>query len=97
LLDRVKLGGAMVIDVRPASEYQSGHIPGAVNIPVDELHQHLDTLPREQEIVAYCRGPYCMLAYEAVAKLREAGYQARRLADGFPEWKAESRPVDSGA
>ena len=72
LMARVKEGGAMVIDVRPAAEYQAGHI------------------------VAYCRGPYCMLAFEAVAKLREAGYQARRLEDGFPEWKAESRPVDSG-
>jgi rhodanese-related sulfurtransferase/biotin operon repressor len=97
LLDRVKSGETMVIDVRPANEYQAGHIPGAVNIPVDELPRHLASLPHGQEIVAYCRGPYCMLAYEAVAQLREAGYQARRLADGFPEWKAESRPVDSGA
>lgn len=96
LLARVKLGGTMVIDVRPATEYQAGHIPGAVNIPVDELPLHLDTLPHGQEIVAYCRGPYCMLAFEAVARLRDAGYQARRLEDGFPEWKAESRPVDSG-
>lgn len=96
LLARVKQGETMVIDVRPATEYQAGHIPGAVNIPVDELHQHLDTLPHAQEIVAYCRGPYCMLAFEAVARMREAGYQARRLEDGFPEWKAESRPVDTG-
>ena len=95
LMTRVK-EGSMVIDVRPAAEYQAGHIPGAINIPVDELPQHLEALPHDQEIVAYCRGPYCMLAYEAVATLREAGYQARRLEDGFPEWKAESRPVDSG-
>jgi len=95
LMARVKEGGAMVIDVRPAAEYAAGHIPGAINIPVDELPQHLEALPHEQEIVAYCRGPYCMLAYDAVATLREAGYQARRLEDGFPEWKAESRPVDS--
>ena len=95
LMTRVKEGG-MVIDVRPAAEYEAGHIPGAINIPVDELPQHLEALPHDQEIVAYCRGPYCMLAYEAVATLREAGYQARRLEDGFPEWKAESRPVDSG-
>lgn len=96
LLDRVKVGETMVIDVRPTAEYQAGHIPGAVNIPVDELSLHLDRLPHGQEIVAYCRGPYCMLAYEAVAQLREAGFQARRLEDGFPEWKAESRPVDLG-
>jgi rhodanese-related sulfurtransferase/DNA-binding transcriptional ArsR family regulator len=95
LMTRVK-EGSMVIDVRPAAEYRAGHIPGAINIPVDELPQHLEALPHDQEIVAYCRGPYCMLAYEAVATLREAGYQARRLEDGFPEWKAESRPVDSG-
>lgn len=96
LMARVKEGGAMVIDVRPAEEYQAGHIPGAVNIPVDELPQRLESLPHGQEIVAYCRGPYCMLAFDAVAQLREAGYPARRLEDGFPEWKAENRPVDSG-
>lgn len=95
LMARVRAGETMVIDVRPESEYQAGHIPGAVNIPVDELPAHLESLPRDQEIVAYCRGPYCLLAFEAVARLREAGYQARRLEDGFPEWKAEQRPVDS--
>jgi len=95
LMNRVREGGAMVIDVRPPSEYQAGHIPGAVNIPLDELPRHLETLPHDQEIVAYCRGPYCLLAFEAVAKLREAGYQARRLEDGFPEWKADKRPVAS--
>lgn len=94
LMARVQTGETMVIDVRPASEYQAGHIPGAVNIPVDELPSHLNNLPREQEIVAYCRGPYCMLAFEAVNRLRDAGYQARRLEDGFPEWKAEKRPVE---
>lgn len=96
LMARVREGGTMVIDVRPAAEYRAGHIPGAVNIPVDELSQHLEALPRGQEVVAYCRGPYCMLAFDAVATLRQAGYQARRLEDGFPEWKAESRPVDTG-
>lgn len=94
LMARVREGGAMVIDVRPETEYQAGHIPGAVNIPVDELPGRLDSLPRDQEIVAYCRGPYCLLAFEAVARLREAGYQARRLEDGFPEWKAEQLPVE---
>lgn len=97
LMARVQEGGTMVIDVRPEAEFQAGHIPGAVNIPVDELPRRHETLPREQEIVAYCRGPYCMLAFEAVARLRSAGYQARRLEDGFPEWKAESRAVDAGA
>jgi rhodanese-related sulfurtransferase/DNA-binding transcriptional ArsR family regulator len=97
LLARARRGETMVIDVRPAMEYQAGHIPGAINIPVDELPSHLESLPHALEIVAYCRGPYCMLAFDAVARLREAGYQARRLEDGFPEWKAEHRPVDTGA
>lgn len=96
LIARVRKEGTMVIDVRPAAEFEAGHIPGAVNIPLDELSQHLKTLPLGQEIVAYCRGPYCMLAFDAVARLREAGYRARRLEEGFPEWKAERRPVDTG-
>ena len=95
LLALVQSGESMVIDVRPPVEYLAGHIPGAVNIPVDELPRHLDSLPREQEIVAYCRGPYCMMAFDAVDKLRAAGFHARRLEDGFPEWQAESRPVES--
>jgi len=84
----------MVIDVRPPNEYDAGHIPGAVNIPLDTLPEHLAKLPKEQEIVAYCRGPYCMLAFEAVERLRQSGYQARRLEDGFPEWKAKQLPVE---
>jgi rhodanese-related sulfurtransferase len=82
--------------VRPSGEYRAGHIPGAVNIPVDELPLHLESLPRDQEIVAYCRGPYCLLAFEAVEKLRAAGFQARRMEDGFPEWQAERRSVEPG-
>lgn len=96
LLEQVRSGNAMVIDVRPPSEYAAGHIEGAVNIPLDSLADRLNRLPRDQEIVAYCRGPYCMLAFDAVAKLREEGFRARRLEDGFPEWKAEQRPTDSG-
>jgi rhodanese-related sulfurtransferase/DNA-binding transcriptional ArsR family regulator len=94
LLDMVKKGEAMVIDVRPGIEYDAGHIPGAVNIPVEELQKHLRELPRDQRIIAYCRGPYCMLAFEAVERLRQHGFDARRLEDGFPEWKAEHLPVD---
>ncbi len=94
LLEMARSGEAMVIDVRPPNEFEAGHIPGAVNIPLDTLPEHLDKLPKEQEIVAYCRGPYCMLAFEAVERLRQSGYQARRLEDGFPEWKAERLPVE---
>ncbi|MDO8893255.1 MAG: metalloregulator ArsR/SmtB family transcription factor [Sulfurimicrobium sp.] len=95
LLDRVRDGEAMVIDVRPPSEYNAGHIDGAINIPLTSLADHLEKLPVEQEIVAYCRGPYCMLAFDAVAQLRQHGYRARRLEDGFPEWKAENLPTNS--
>lgn len=93
LLEMARSGEAMVIDVRPANEYEAGHIPGAINIPLETLPEHLDKLPKEQEIVAYCRGPYCMLAFEAVERLRLSGYHARRLEDGFPEWKAEQREI----
>lgn len=93
LMQLAAAGEAMVIDVRPASEYEAGHVPGAVNIPIDSLPQRLMELPHHQEIVAYCRGPYCMLAFEAVEQLRKSGFRARRLEDGFPEWKAEQRPV----
>jgi rhodanese-related sulfurtransferase len=93
LLDRVRAGEAMVIDVRPPSEYLAGHIEGAINIPLSALPDRLDQLSNEQEIVAYCRGPYCMLAFDAVEELRKRGFRARRLEDGFPEWKAEQLPV----
>ncbi len=94
LLGLVKSGEAMVIDVRPPAEYDAGHIPGAVNIPLESLPQRLSELPRDQEIVAYCRGPYCMLAFEAVEQLRRHGHRARRLEDGFPEWKVDHLPID---
>lgn len=92
----LKSSDAVIIDVRPPEEYEAGHIPGAVNIPLKLLPQHLAELPRRKEVVAYCRGPYCMLAVEAVKRLRKHGYRARRLEDGFPEWKAEGRPVAVG-
>lgn len=96
LMKLVKGGDAVVIDVRPASEYAAGHIPGALNIPLESLPQRLKALPKKQEVVAYCRGPYCMLAFDAVEQLRKSGYRARRLQDGYPEWKAEKRPVEGG-
>lgn len=96
LLKLVKKGEAMVIDVRPEAEFAAGHIPGAVNIPIEVLPKRLKSLPKDQEIVAYCRGPYCMFALDAVTALRKKGYRARRLEDGFPEWKAEQLPVEQG-
>ncbi|MBM3390722.1 MAG: metalloregulator ArsR/SmtB family transcription factor [Betaproteobacteria bacterium] len=95
LLKMARRGEAVVIDVRPEAEYEAGHIAGAVNVPLDALPRFLRKLPREQEIVAYCRGPYCLLAFEAVEKLRSKGFRARRLEDGFPEWQAERLPVES--
>lgn len=92
----LKSGEALVLDVRPPEEYEAGHIPGAVNIPIKALPQRLAELTRRKEVVAYCRGPYCMLAFEAVKRLRKRGYRARRLEDGFPEWKSEGRPVAVG-
>ena len=92
----LKSGEALVLDVRPPEEYEAGHITGAVNIPIKALPQRLAELPRRKEVVAYCRGPYCMLAFEAVKRLRKRGYRARRLEDGFPEWKSEGRPVAVG-
>ncbi|OGI40758.1 MAG: ArsR family transcriptional regulator [Candidatus Muproteobacteria bacterium RBG_16_64_10] len=92
----LKSGEALIIDVRPPGEYEAGHIPGAVNVPIEALPRRLSEFPRRKEVVAYCRGPYCMLAVEAVKRLRKRGYRARRLEDGFPEWKAEGRPVAVG-
>jgi rhodanese-related sulfurtransferase/DNA-binding transcriptional ArsR family regulator len=86
----------VVLDVRPASEHAAGHVPGAVSIPVRELRRRLAELPPDQEIVAYCRGPFCAFAHEAVALLREEGFLARRLEDGWPEWEAEGLAVARG-
>lgn len=95
LLRRKKAGAVVVIDVRPADEFAAGHIPGALHLPLKELERRLTELPRGQEIVAYCRGPYCVMAFEAVARLREHGFKARRLQDGFPEWKLARLPVEA--
>ena len=100
LLERVKDGLVTVLDVRPPEEYAAGHVPGAVNIPLQELEQRLEELENQEgenrEIVAYCRGPHCVLAFDAVAHLRERGINARRLEDGYPEWKTAGLPVEKG-
>jgi rhodanese-related sulfurtransferase len=96
LLARVRKGLATVLDVRPAEEYQAGHIAGAISIPLAELQDHLAELPRDQEIVAYCRGPYCVFAAQAVELLREHGFRAVRLEDGVADWRAHGLPVVSG-
>ena len=96
LLERARAGDLTVLDVRPEEEYAGGHLPGAVNVPLRELEERLEGLPKDREVVAYCRGPYCVLAYEAVARLRERGYRARRLEYGYPEWRADGHPVVEG-
>lgn len=80
-----------------ARQPAAGHVPGAVNLPLEQLESRLHQLPRDQEIVAYCRGPYCVLAFEAVAKLRDKGFKARRLQNGFPEWKSAGLPVETAS
>lgn len=94
LLERVRDGLVTVLDVRPPEEYAAGHVPGAINIPLSELEQRLDELGQDKEVVAYCRGPHCILAFDAVASLREKGLKARRLEDGYPEWKTAGLPVE---
>jgi len=95
LLDRVRKGLVTVLDVRPPDEYAAGHIAGAVNVPLAELEKYLRKLKPKKEIVAYCRGPHCVLSYDAVEKLRARGIKARRLKEGFPEWKAAGLPVEA--
>jgi len=97
LLRRMREGLVTVIDTRPAEEFAAGHLPGALNVPLRELKRRLRELPRDQEIVAYCRGAYCVLSYEAVAELRKRGFKASRLEGGYPEWKAAGLPVESAA
>jgi len=97
LLRRMREGLVTVIDTRPAEEFAAGHLPGALNLPLRELKRRLRELPREQAIVAYCRGAYCVLSYEAVAELRKRGFKASRLEEGYPEWKAAGLPVEATA
>lgn len=96
LLRRLARGDVVVVDVRPAEEFAGGHIRGALSIPLDELGRRLRELPRTKLIVAYCRGPHCVLAPQALALLRARGFRARRLVDGLPEWRAAGLPIASG-
>jgi rhodanese-related sulfurtransferase len=96
LLGRIRRGEVILLDVRPVEEYQAAHIPGALSVPLKDLNSRLSKLRRSQQIVAYCRGPYCVLAVEAVKLLRAKGYQAQRLEDGVPEWRAAGLPVAVG-
>jgi rhodanese-related sulfurtransferase len=97
LAARLEAGDVVVLDVRPTPEFTAGHIPGARSVPVAELRQHLRALPKDVEVVAYCRGPYCVYADDAVRLLRRRGYRARRLEDGFPEWRRAGLTVAAGA
>jgi rhodanese-related sulfurtransferase/DNA-binding transcriptional ArsR family regulator len=96
LLERVRSGKVVVVDTRPPREYLAGHIAGAISIPIDDLQERIRRLPKSKEYVAYCRGPYCAYADRAVELLRAHGRRARRLDQGFPEWKAAALPVETG-
>jgi rhodanese-related sulfurtransferase len=96
LLERLRAGSVVLLDVRPCEEYEAGHIAGAVSVPLRELPRRLRRLPARKEVVAYCRGPYCLMAFDAVRMLRERGRRARRLVEGFPEWRAAGLPVEDG-
>src|SRR5688572_9869831 len=97
LLKRARSGDVVILDTRPLREYEAGHIAGAISVPVDELRRRLKLLPRNKEYVAYCRGPYCVYADQAVELLQAKGRRARRLLEGFPEWRAAGMPVETGA
>ena len=93
LLAGLASGEVALLDVRPEEEYEAGHLPEAINIPLEQLEDMLGQLPKDREIVAYCRGPYCVLSHEAVQRLRQLGYRVRRFEEGYPEWKAAGLPV----
>lgn len=95
LMVRLRDDVVTVLDVRPPEEYAQGHLPEAINIPLSELEKHLGDLPSDREVIAYCRGPWCVLSFEAVAQLRMRGFKARRLEGGLPEWRSDGLPVDS--
>ena len=95
LLQRVRRGEVVVLDVRPSEEYQAGHIPGALSVPLKELESRLERLPADREIVAYCRGPYCMLAVDAVERLRARGFRATRLDESMSDWRARGFEVEA--
>ncbi len=95
LLRRAKDGLVTILDVRPANEFAAGHLPEAINKQLAELDKRLKELPIDHEVIAYCRGAYCVLSFEAVAELRKKGFKARRLEEGYPEWKAAGLPVDN--
>jgi rhodanese-related sulfurtransferase len=97
LVSKLHDGLVTILDVRPEDEFAVGHLPGALNIPLAELERRLGELPPDREVIAYCRGPYCVLSFEAVAALRARGYLVRRLEDGYPEWKAAGLPVQAVA
>jgi rhodanese-related sulfurtransferase/DNA-binding transcriptional ArsR family regulator len=95
LIERMREGDVTVLDVRPEDEFALGHLPGAINIPLADLKRRVSRLPRDKEIVAYCRGAYCALSFEAVAMLRKRGFKIHRLEDGFPEWRVAGLPVET--
>jgi ArsR family transcriptional regulator len=97
LIARLRDGLVTVLDVRPEDEFALGHLPNAINIPLGKLKHRLRELPADREVIAYCRGPYCVLSFEAVAALRARGYLVRRLEDGYPEWKAAGLPIEAVA
>ena len=97
LLRRVRAGEVVVLDVRPTLEYEAGHIPGAVSAPLEELEKFLVNLIKDEEVVVYCRGAYCVLSYDAVRTLNASGHRARRLHEGMLEWRLAGLPVESGA